>query len=443
MKKFLIVILSSIFTFSIFAMPEGKWWVPECNSSEHSHEYEEGYFELCYDEDYEQPMFVSYQLSKSQILGANLKRKDNFREDTRISTGSATLSDYRNSGYSRGHLAKRGDFAWDSKAQDATFLMSNMSPQEQNYFNGGIWLKVEDAVTDMGKNYDYTYVVTGPILDKKDFKTIGTNKVAVPEDFYKIAVFVNNDRIVESFAVIMSQTNKLAPKANKLKWDDPRFIVTIKDIEKRTGIDFFKTLDDSVETYLENYKYGSGKSFIPQELKLDNSKVVKNINFKKATDSTKDTTVKEESKNTIKDAKENIENETININLVDETFLKQKLNNRMYLKNIAKNSNHSIEDVFYSIGYYGLEDKLVNYCYNSKTDLFTYEDKTSKETFEEAIKKGNSVSDKNIDLNSFVDDYNIKKEIENKTSTVEEIAEIYGMTKESVYVKLGILKAKL
>lgn len=439
MRRIILAIQMFIFSTFVFAMPEGRWWVPECNSSDHDHEYEEGYFELCYEETYEQPMFVSYQLTKEQMNASKLKRSDNFKEDSRISTGSATLADYKSSGYSRGHLAKRGDFAWDKAAQDSTYLMSNMSPQEQNYFNGGIWLKAEDAVSSLGKKHDYTYVVTGPILDKTNFKTIGSSKVAVPEDFYKIAVFVDNEKIVGSFAVIMSQTNKLASSAKSLSWDDKRFIVSIKDVEARTGIDFFKLLDDKVESYLENYKYG--EKFTVQDLKLDSSKVIKNSTYKKA-ETKISTTAKEDIKTPTTDASKNMANAASSDQLVDKTFLTTKLSTRMYLVNIAKNSKLPVENVLYSIGYYGLESKIVNYTLE-RGNKITYEDKTSPKTLSEGVKEGNvTVSDKDADMSMSIDDYAIKAAYENKEATVDELAEVYDMTLESMYIKLGTLKAK-
>lgn len=271
MKKLIVTILLSIITISVFALPNGRWWVPNCIDNNHDHEYHEYTgFELCYEEQYEQPMFVSYSLTKDQMLAYDLDRQDSFAEDPSISTGSATLNDYKNSGYSRGHLAPNSDLNYSTKVQKECFLLSNMSPQEQTYFNGGIWLFAENAVRDLGKTHDRVIVITGPILDKAKFKTIGKNEVAVPDDFYKIAVFIDGEKITGSFAVIMSQTKKLAPKAKGLKWDDPRFITTIDEIEKRTGIDFFPTLDPKVEEYLESYKYGS--KFSPQTIKVDGTK---------------------------------------------------------------------------------------------------------------------------------------------------------------------------
>lgn len=269
MKKFIMAfVLSYVMVVTLTALPSGRWWVPQCTDENHDHEYHSYTgFELCYEEQYEQPMFVSYSLTKDQMNCIGLDRSDCFAADPKITTGSATLADYKNSGYSRGHLAPNSDMNYSTKVQTECFLLSNMSPQEQNYFNGGIWLFAENAVRELGKSHDRIVVITGPILDKTKYKVIGKNEVAVPDDFYKIVIFIDGEKIVGSFTVIMSQTNKLAAKAKDLKWDDPRFITTIDAVEARTGIDFFPTLDPKVEAYLESYTYPN--KFTPQTVKVD------------------------------------------------------------------------------------------------------------------------------------------------------------------------------
>lgn len=60
-------------------------------------------FRLLYNESHKQAQWVAYELTASETDGP-VDRTDDFREDPRISIGSATLSDYRYSGYDRGHL---------------------------------------------------------------------------------------------------------------------------------------------------------------------------------------------------------------------------------------------------------------------------------------------------------------------------------------------------
>ena len=57
-----------------------------------------------YNEAHEQAAWVLYRITAEQ-LQADVSRTDDFRRDGAVTTGSATLADYRRSGYDRGHLA--------------------------------------------------------------------------------------------------------------------------------------------------------------------------------------------------------------------------------------------------------------------------------------------------------------------------------------------------
>ena len=62
-------------------------------------------YAFLYSEQHEQPLWGSYKLTKAEVQNKVTKRKDNFRLDPVIKTGSAILADYKGSGYDRGHLA--------------------------------------------------------------------------------------------------------------------------------------------------------------------------------------------------------------------------------------------------------------------------------------------------------------------------------------------------
>ena len=97
-------------------------------------------YSLSYNEKNEQASWVAYELTADQVRGT-VKRKDSFRSDPLIKTGSASLSDYKGSGYDRGHLAPAADMKWSTTAMSESFFMSNMSPQLPG-FNRGIWKKL-------------------------------------------------------------------------------------------------------------------------------------------------------------------------------------------------------------------------------------------------------------------------------------------------------------
>ncbi len=91
---------------------------------------------LKYNEHFEQAEWVAYQLTDIEVNG-DFERSDNFRKDLHVSTGSATLKDYKGSGYDRGHLIPASDMKWSPDAMSSSFYMSNMSPQYPS-FNRGI-----------------------------------------------------------------------------------------------------------------------------------------------------------------------------------------------------------------------------------------------------------------------------------------------------------------
>ena len=93
-------------------------------------------FTLEYDESTEQAFWVAYELTRSEVA-RTVRRTDDFRPDPNISTGSAILSDYKGSGYDRGHLAPAGDMKFSRQTMIESFYMSNMSPQLPA-FNRGI-----------------------------------------------------------------------------------------------------------------------------------------------------------------------------------------------------------------------------------------------------------------------------------------------------------------
>lgn len=201
---------------------------------------ERPYYTLRYNEDHEQAMWVAYVLYADSLKQQTFERKDDFRTDPRIKTGSAELNDYKGSGYDRGHLAPAADFSYDEFALSQSFYMSNMSPQDPS-FNRGIWKKLEDQVRNWALANEQVYVVTGPVLNKQ-YKTIGANKVSIPEYYYKIVLDVRKPEI-KAIAFLMKNEKSSAPLTS--------FVVTIDSVEKLTGLDFFPGISDELENALE------------------------------------------------------------------------------------------------------------------------------------------------------------------------------------------------
>jgi endonuclease G len=141
-------------------------------------------FTLSYNETCEQPNWVLYQVTKEDLENKVAKRKNNFKEDVDIITGSATPQDYYKSGFDRGHLAPAATFVDDQREMDESFLMSNMSPQNPS-FNRGVWKRLEEYERKMAMEKDSVWVISGPVLNTT-LPKIGDNRVCIPELYYKV-----------------------------------------------------------------------------------------------------------------------------------------------------------------------------------------------------------------------------------------------------------------
>ncbi len=199
-------------------------------------------YTLAYCEEYELPYWVAYKLTKENLASSTVTRDDNFREDESIYTGSAALSDYKKSGYDRGHMAPAADFKWSEDAMSDTFYLSNMCPQTHS-FNAGIWSDLESAVRSIAYDEGEVYVVTGPVLTDGPYETIGENEVAIPNYFYKVILDYTEPEI-KAIGFIMPHENSSLPLSY--------FAVTVDEVEEITNIDFFPLLPDDIEEVVES-----------------------------------------------------------------------------------------------------------------------------------------------------------------------------------------------
>lgn len=204
------------------------------------------------------PLWVCEHSTKDEVSG-NAERRDQFKAEPQLNGfPRAELSDYKNSGYARGHMAPAGNQAKEQELKDQTFFLSNMVPQFQATFNGGIWAKLEDTVRDWTDDLGETFIITGPLFydpleedpNTADgfvpYETIGENEVAAPTHLYKIVVAAKPGGGLQSIAFVM---------ANKTGYGTPYrlepYIVTIDWIEERSGINFLPKLTEAEEQLLE------------------------------------------------------------------------------------------------------------------------------------------------------------------------------------------------
>lgn len=196
-------------------------------------------YSLSYSEPHEQAEWVAYQLKKEHLSNTHFKRPY-FQVDNAVKTKAAHWRNYKKSGYNKGHLCPAADRKYSQAAHDETFLTSNITPQTYA-FNAGVWNRLEQKIRYWANKYNGVFVVTGGVL-QDNLKTIGSENVAVPNQFYKVIIDANS-----------AETKMLAFLLNHEDSNQPlyKFVVSVDEVEKLTGIDFFPELEDAVENRLE------------------------------------------------------------------------------------------------------------------------------------------------------------------------------------------------
>jgi len=230
-------------------------------------------YTLSYNETHEQANWVAYELTLEEVNGI-FERTNDFRPDPMVKTGSATLADYRGSGYDRGHLAPAGDMKWSAIAMSESFYMSNMSPQRPS-FNRGIWKRLEEQVRKLAVDNKSVYIATGGVLIPGLIR-IGPNQVSVPEKFYKVILDYQEPEL-KGIGFILPNKGSKEPLQN--------YAVTIDKVESVTGIDFFYALPDEIEEEIESkinlskWSFSRTKTSYKQYSKREQPVGIVNINY--------------------------------------------------------------------------------------------------------------------------------------------------------------------
>lgn len=197
------------------------------------------HFTLSYSEKYEQAEWVAYSLRKSHLTSDD-RRRPYFVEDPKVRSKSADWRNYRGSGFDRGHLCPAGDRRFSEYAYNQTFYTSNISPQ-RNDFNAGVWNRLEMQVRSWCKRYGDLQVIVGGVLER-GLEVIGEEDVAVPDAYYKI-IARGEEEELEVIAFLMPHKESQQGLVN--------FVVSVDELERLTGIDFFQELPDQQEDKLE------------------------------------------------------------------------------------------------------------------------------------------------------------------------------------------------
>ena len=187
------------------------------------------------------PLWAAYRVTDAEPAEAP-PRPDEFMVDPRT-VARIEPGDYTRSGYDRGHLAPNHAIAtrYGRQAQEETFYMSNIIPQ-RHALNAGLWKQLEQRIaTRYPARFGEVWAIAGPVFGSNPEKL--RRRVAVPESCYMIIVDESDGRVRATAYLFPQET----PEGARL--DD--FLVSIDELEHRTGLDFLHELPDPAEDALE------------------------------------------------------------------------------------------------------------------------------------------------------------------------------------------------
>ncbi len=208
---------------------------------------------LAHNSDRRTPDWVVERLTPDRFSGPADRKllKEPFAADPDLAAGErAELGDYRRSGFDRGHMAPAADMKFSLEALKESFYLSNMTPQVGKGLNRHIWADLEALVRDWTCDRGNLVVVTGPIYDMPEERTIGPNRIAVPSAFYKIVYDPARRR-----AIAFILPNQAVDKRGQSAWEALKpHIVSVREVEQRVSLDFFNALPRRDESRIERLR---------------------------------------------------------------------------------------------------------------------------------------------------------------------------------------------
>lgn len=199
-----------------------------------------GEFLIGWSDSLRHPVWCAYHVTRDP-QHENAKRPG-FTKDKFVPAAPSPDA-YTKSGYDRGHMVPNYAIVtrYGEEAQRLTFRMSNIAPQSPS-LNRGVWRDVEHRIADLWTaRYGEIWVVVGCI--SRGGKALGGTGIDLPDSYYQV-IIAQEGMDVRALAVLFDQS---------VGWKDwaARHIVTIDELEERTGLDFNPELPSFIQDPLE------------------------------------------------------------------------------------------------------------------------------------------------------------------------------------------------
>ncbi|NES94131.1 MAG: hypothetical protein F6K32_02710 [Desertifilum sp. SIO1I2] len=219
----------------------------------HNYNYliERPQYTLSYNDLTKNPNWVSWKLNRTWLgLGLEEERTNLFEEDRKLPShwqrvrGSGDIvrgEPWRstdNQPYERGHMAPSRDRGRNHKDNAATFLMTNMLPQnQQNNESGNWWRGLENFSQDLVRSGRELYIIAGGRGERAQILSQEGFWISVPERLWKVVLVL--DRPGQGLADVTSNTMAFAvdiPNINPAN-DNPQinnwqnYVISVDELE--------------------------------------------------------------------------------------------------------------------------------------------------------------------------------------------------------------------
>jgi len=172
-------------------------------------------------------LYTLETLTAESLKGTVVQRS--FHEEPGVAQElRAKHADYAKSGYDKGHLAPVGNYPGRERG---TYTYANAAPQN-SILNRTWWVNLETDIRTLTREDDTVkvWVVTGTLEEQPTRVTIGNTPIVVPSHFYKTIRRQQKNGEMHVWAF-------LAP--NEKPPEEPDFQVTVDELEKHTGMNFW------------------------------------------------------------------------------------------------------------------------------------------------------------------------------------------------------------
>ena len=190
-------------------------------------------YAVCYVDSLGHAEWVVWDLKLSDL--GSIDRQNDFRPDYSLPLGYyvAKPTDYRNSGFDKGHLCNSADRTSSIELNEETFLLSNMIPQSPHN-NEITWKSLEDYCRTLAKQGWVLHIIAGACgtggEGKKGYSEKIANRINVPANTWKVVKYTKQG--ITNYIYVDMPNNQTLSK----NWQS--YQINKQDLEKLTGLSF-------------------------------------------------------------------------------------------------------------------------------------------------------------------------------------------------------------